>query len=158
MPSRSRTRELDTSVSAELVVAPDTPWEQRPEVVHLTQQVLRLQAVTASTVVTSLIAIGEAIGEIRDALPHGQWERWRDEAVPFSAQTIANYMGLARWAEARPAEVEKLSPLGPSKLYLLIPLAPAVRRKLLRRRTHDLPDGSRKSLELMTVTEVARLI
>lgn len=158
MPSRSRTAAPATSVKADLVVAPNTPWERRPKVVQLTQQVLRLSAVTAATVVTSLIAIGEAMAEIRDALPHGQWERWRDQAVPFSAQTIANYMALARWAETRPGEVQRLSPLGPSKLYLIIPLSTPVRRRLLRRRTHELADGTRKSLELLTVTQLARVI
>ncbi len=137
---------------------PDVPWERRPQVVALTRQVLRLQQVTASTVVESIVAIGDAILEIREELPHGQWERWRKEAVPFAAQTIANYMALARWAEARPAEVEKLAHLGPSKLYLLLPLESAVRRKLTSKRAHVLPGGAKKTIDVMTVAELGQVI
>lgn len=62
----------------------EVPWENRPTVVHLTYQILRLQAVTASTVVESVISIGEAARKIHDELPHGQWARWCAEAVPFA--------------------------------------------------------------------------
>ncbi len=135
----------------------EIPWEKRPEVVHLTQQILRLQAVTASTVVQSVIAIGDAAREIHDELPHGQWARWCADAVPFARQTISNYMGLSRWAEERPEEVAKLAHLGPSKLYLLIPLPPSVRRSITRRKPVDIPDGGRKTVELMTVSELAKV-
>lgn len=135
----------------------ETPWEKRPEVVHLTRQILRLQAATASTVVQSVIAIGDAAREIHDELPHGQWARWCAEAVPFARQTLSNYMALSRWAEARPNEVEKLAYLGPSKLYLLIPLPPGVRRRLTGRKPIEIPGGGRKTVELMTVSELAKV-
>jgi len=142
-----------TRVQASLEV----PWEDRPAVVHLTHQILRLQAVTAARVVESVIAIGEAAQEIHDELPHGQWARWCAEAVPFARQTLSNYMALARWAEERPKEVEKLSYLGPSKLYLLLPLPPAVRRRLVGRKPIQVPDGPLKTIERMTVSELARV-
>jgi hypothetical protein len=135
----------------------EVPWEQRPAVVHLTRQILRLQAATASTVVESVIAIGDAAREIHDDLPHGQWTRWCAEAVPFARQTLSNYMALSRWAEARPKEVEKLAHLGPSKLYLLLPLPPAVRRRLTGRKPIPIPDGGVKTIDLMTVSELARV-
>ena len=142
-----------TRVDASLEI----PWEKRPEVVHLTKQILRLQAVTASTVVQSVIAIGDAAREIHDELPHGQWARWCADAVPFARQTISNYMGLSRWAEERPKEVAKLAHLGPSKLYLLIPLPPSVRRSITRRKPVEIPGGGRKTVELMTVAELAKV-
>ncbi len=142
-----------TVVAAELEV----PWEQRPAVVHLTEQILRLQAATASTVVASVIAIGEAAREIHDELPHGQWTRWCGSAVPFARQTISNYMALARWAERRPKEVEKLAYLGPSKLYLLLPLPAAVRRRITGRKAIPIPDGDAKTVERMTVAELGRV-
>jgi hypothetical protein len=135
----------------------EVPWEKRPTVVHLTKQILRLQAVTASTVVESVIAIGEAAREIHEELPHGQWARWCAEAVPFARQTLANYMALARWAEERPKEVAKLAHLGPSKLYLLLPLPSAVRRRLTGRKPIAIPDGPTKTVDLMTVAELARV-
>jgi|GEM_PF-2492034 len=142
-----------TRVEASLEV----PWEKRPTVVHLTRQILRLQAITASTVVESVIAIGDAAREIHDELPHGQWARWCDQAVPFARQTLSNYMALARWAEERPKEVEKLAYLGPSKLYLLLPLPPGVRRRLTGRKPIQIPDGGEKTIERMTVSELARV-
>ncbi|MBV1857165.1 MAG: DUF3102 domain-containing protein [Nannocystaceae bacterium] len=142
-----------TRVQASLEV----PWEDRPTVVHLTHQILRLQALTAARVVESVIAIGEATQEIHDELPHGQWARWCAEAVPFARQTLSNYMALARWAEERPKEVEKLAYLGPSKLYLLLPLPPGVRRRLVGRKPIQVPDGPLKTVERMTVSELARV-
>lgn len=142
-----------TRVEASLEV----PWEDRPAVVHLTHQILRLQALTAARVVESVIAIGEATQEIHDELPHGQWARWCAEAVPFARQTLSNYMALARWAEERPKEVEKLSYLGPSKLYLLLPLSPAVRRRIVGRKPIQVPDGPLKTVDRMTVSELARV-
>ncbi len=142
-----------TRVQASLEV----PWEDRPAVVHLTHQILRLQAVTAARVVESVIAIGEAAQEIHDELPHGQWARWCAEAVPFARQTLSNYMALARWAEERPQEVEKLAYLGPSKLYLLLPLPPGVRRRLVGRKPVQVPEGPLKTVERMTVSELARV-
>ncbi len=131
-----------------------TPWEKVPTVVHLTRQILKLQSITATRVVESVVVIGEAVAEIRESLPHGEWLRWCAEAVPFSRQTMSNYMALARWAEERPREVEKLAHLGPSKLYLLIPLPPAVRRRLTGRKPVPLPDGREKRIETMTVAEL----
>ena len=136
----------------------EVPWEKRPTVVHLTQQILRLQAVTASTVVQSVIAIGDAAREIHDELPHGQWSRWCADAVPFARQTLSNYMALSRWAEERPKEVEKLAHLGPSKLYLLIPLPPSVRRRLTGKKPIEIPGGGHKRVDLMSVAELARVV
>ncbi|MGH1343920.1 MAG: DUF3102 domain-containing protein [Nannocystales bacterium] len=135
----------------------EVPWEDRPAVVHLTHQILRLQALTAARVVEAVIAIGDATQEIHDELPHGQWARWCAEAVPFARQTLSNYMALARWAEERPKEVEKLAYLGPSKLYLLLPLPPAVRRRLAGRKPVQVPDGPLKTIDRMTVSELARV-
>jgi hypothetical protein len=134
----------------------EVPWEDRPAVVHLTRQILRVQALTATGVVEAVIAIGEATREIHDELPHGQWARWC-AAMPFARQTLANYMALARWAEERPTEVEKLAFLGPSKLYLLLPLPTAVRRRLVGRKPVQVPDGPLKTVEHMTVSELARV-
>lgn len=135
----------------------EVPWEDRPTVVHLTRQIMRLQAITASTVVESVIAIGDAAREIRDELPHGQWARWCAEAVPFARQTLSNYMALAAWAEERPQDIEKLAYLGPSKLYLLLPLPPGVRRRLTGRKPIAIPDGPEKTIDRMTVAELARV-
>lgn len=142
-----------TRVEASLEV----PWEKRPSVVLLTKQIMRLQAVTASTVVESVIAIGDAAREIHDELPHGQWTRWCAEAVPFARQTLSNYMALSRWAEARPKEVERMAHLGPSKLYLLLPLPPGVRRRLTGRKPVAIPGGGQKTVDFMTVSELARV-
>lgn len=135
----------------------EVPWEDRPAVVHLTHQILRLQALTAARVVESVIAIGEAAQEIHDELPHGQWARWCAEAVPFARQTLSNYMALARWAEERPKEVERLAYLGPSKLYLLLPLPAGVRRRLAGRKPIQVPGGPLKTIDRMTVSELARV-
>jgi len=72
-------------------------------------------------------------------------------------QLLSNYRALARWAEQRPKEVETLSYLGPSKLYLLLPLPPAVRRRLVGRKPIQVPDGPLKTVDRMTVSELARV-
>jgi hypothetical protein len=138
--------------------APPTRWKSDRAVVKLTGEILKLQRELATRVVEGAIAMGERMAKIRAALPHGQWQRWIEEAVPFTRKTIANYMMLARWAEARPRDLERLAHLGPSKLYLLARVSPADRRRLTSRTPIAIPGGGTKTIDVMTVVELARVL
>lgn len=98
------------------------------------------------------------MAEVRGRLPHGQWHRWVEEAVPFTPRTVSNYMALAAWAEANPRELERLAWLGPSKLYLLAGLSVASRRRLTSSRAVVFADGREKTVGLMTVAELAEAV
>ncbi len=143
---------------ASITTSPTTGWESDSRVVTLTQQINALQREAAERVVQAVVEMGGRIAEVRARLPHGQWQRWVDEAVPFTARTMTNYMALAAWADARPQEVEGLAWLGPGKLYLLAGLPLASRRRLTSSRPVVFADGRRKTVGLMTVAELAEAV
>lgn len=149
----ARTRRL-----ASPTTGPLHGWQSDARVVALTRQINTLQRDAAERVVNAVVAIGGRIAEVRARLPHGQWQHWVAEAVPFTARTVTNYMALAAWAEARPQEVERLAWLGPSKLYLLAGLPLASRRRLTSSRAFTFADGREKTVGMMTVPEFIEAI
>ena len=151
----ARTRKTGLALRAEVVPG---EWQDHRRVVKLTAEILRLHERLARQVVGGVRAIGQRMAEIRDALPHGQWLKWLDEAVPFTPRTVNNYIMLAEWAARRPQDLERLGHLGPTKLYLLAPLAPADRRRLTGRTPVPIPDGTPKTIDAMTTAELRRVI
>ena len=144
---------------AELVSEVDRPWESDPRVVRLTAQIRNLQAKAAMTVVRAIVQIGDRLQQIERRLSHGQWGRWCATQVPWSTSTIANYIELSRWAAKHPAELERLQHLGPSKLYLLMPLSAGHRRRLTGAAALAIPGGRHdKTIDVMTVGELRRVI
>lgn len=139
------------------LAAPATGWRADARVVALTDQINRAQRKTAKQVVATVIEIGRRVAEVRERLDHGQWQAWVTEAVPFTPRTLTNYTALATWSAAKPAEVERLAVLGPTKLYLLAGLSGQERRRLTSGAL-TLPDGRKKTLALMTVAELAELL
>ena len=152
----ARPRKTGLTVTSELV--PDR-WQDHRRVVKLTGEIIRLHERVARQLVEAVIAIGGRMAEIHEALPHGQWERWVAEAVPLTSRTIANYMRLAQWAQTRPRDIERLAHLGATKLYLLAPLEPGVRRRLTGRTPVPIPGGREaKTIDVMTVGELRKVV
>ncbi len=156
--ARSRTAPARTRRLASPATGPTAGWQSDARVVSLTQQINTLQRDASQRVVNAIVAIGGRIAEVRARLPHGQWQHWVAEAVPFTARTVTNYMALAAWADARPQEVDRLAGLGPSKLYLLAGLPLASRRRLTSSRAFAFADGREKTVGLMTVPELVEAI
>ncbi len=144
---------------AALASGTDRPWENDPRVVRLTDQIRTLQGKAATAVVRAIVQIGDRLQQIQRRLSHGQWRRWCASEVPWSTSTIANYIALSQWAAQQPGELERLQHLGPSKLYLLMPLASAQRRRLTGAAALAIPGrAGKKTIDVMTVGELARVI
>ena len=130
-----------------------------PAIRRLTTEILRLQASAASHLVEALVEIGQKIEAVRERLRPGEWLAWIDEELPFTRRTVANYLTLSRWAEEHPQELDRVRPLGPSKLYLLAALPPEDRKRFTGRRAHPIPGSdARKTVDRMTVAELKDVI
>ncbi len=137
----------------------ERPWHDDARVVRLTAQIRTLQAAAATTVVRTIVQIGERLQQIHARLSRGQWLRWCATEVPWSKSTIANYIALSKWAAAHPAELPRLQHLGPTKLYMLMPLTATRRRKLTGRAALAIPGRpDKKTIDTMTVAELGRVI
>ncbi len=136
-----------------------TPWERDAIVVRLTKEIERLHASAARTVAEAVLQVGRRMQRIRKRLDHGEWERWVDEATPWTARTVRNYLALTQWASERPAEFEQFRHLGASKLYQLAAAPRPVLAQLKARKKHAVPDRDKpRTLELMTNVELGRVI
>jgi hypothetical protein len=128
-------------------------------VVRLTDEITRLQASAARKVADAVLQIGRRMERIRERLAHGEWERWVEDATPWSLRTVVNYLGLARWATEHPADFDRFRQLGPSKLYQLAAAPSPVIAKLKARKRHRVPDRDEpRTLELMTTADLSRVI
>ena len=70
---------------------------------------------------------GEALSEVKDRLPHGQFGYWLSDEFGMSSSTAANYMNLYNACEQNP----KFWEFDPSILYLLTSQTPEVARTTL---------------------------
>jgi hypothetical protein len=131
-------------------------FEDDRQVMRLTTEILRLQRRLAKKVVGD--AIGHRMLRVKANLVHGEWLRWLAEQMPFTHKTVSNYMMLARWSDERPQDIERLAHLGPTKMYLLAPLTPGVRRSLTSRTPIPIPGGGKKTIDVMTVVELRKVI
>jgi hypothetical protein len=71
------------------------------------------------------VALGGVLEQVRGRLEHGRWAGWLEETVPFTPRSALNDIELSSWAQAQPAVVEQVAPLGASKVYLMSKLPPA---------------------------------
>lgn len=134
-------------------------WQRNREVQRLTKEILALQRDAGAKVAAAAVEMGAKMRQIQAVLEPGQWLRWLETAVPFTRRTITNYMRLSAWAEEQPRELGRLEHLGPTKLYMLAPLAPDLRRKLTGRAPIVIPGHPRpKVIDVMTVAELTKVI
>jgi len=136
-----------------------TPWESDPVVERLTNEIAQLHTSTARKLVDALVQLGRLMQRVKTRLDHGEWARWVDTAVPLNVRTIGNYMALAEWATAHPADLDRFRELGPSKLYRLAAAPRPVVAKLKARKRHSIPGhDAPKTLAVMSTIELGRLI
>lgn len=139
---------------------PDPPdWQRNREVQRLTKEILALGREAGAKVAAAVVQMGTKMRRIQQTLDAGQWLAWLATAVPFDRRTVTNYMRLSEWAEAEPREVASLEHLGPTKLYMLAPLAADRRRTLTGRVPLIIPGHPwRKTIDAMTVVELGKVI
>jgi hypothetical protein len=129
------------------------------DVVQLTKDIAASVAAAERSDAEARVAIGGKLRELREQIRHGEWLRWLESDVPFTARSAWSYMQLHDWAQRHPVNFEQLSSLGPTKLYLLIRLSPSAFAALLKRKRHRVPEtGKLRTLAGMTVAELSSVL
>jgi hypothetical protein len=105
-----------------------------PRVAALTTELLRAHQAASTRRVDDVVVLGRRIAEIKALLEHGSFLAWSREAVPLGERTMQRWLVVAELAEREPAELRRLSHLGPTKIYRLA-LLPPERRRALKLRT-----------------------
>lgn len=83
------------------------------------------------TIGASIVFIGRALIEAKSQMTHGEWGRWLQERVEFSASSAENYMRIAREFEGDSA----LLSLPYSKVLALLPVPKEDREAFARENT-----------------------
>jgi hypothetical protein len=130
------------------------PWRSDREIARLTAEIRSLDREVSTFMADHLVEIGARLQRIRARIRDGNWREWLAQSVPFDRSSADNYMKLATWAADEPREFRRLRGLGPGKLYVIMSLDPPRRRALRPEQLIALPDGRRRSLEVMTKREV----
>ena len=100
----------------------------------------------------SILEIGRRLIEVKEQIPHGQWENWLAEKVEFSAITAQRFMRLAReYSEASPVMA-----LGATKALALLALPESERDEFVAEK-HDV-NGEEKTVQEMSKRELEEAI
>ena len=100
----------------------------------------------------SILEIGRRLIEVKEQLPHGQWESWLAEKVEFSAITAQRFMRLAKeYSEASPVMA-----LGATKALALLALPESEREEFIAEK-HEVK-GEEKTVQEMSKRELEEAI
>jgi hypothetical protein len=95
----------------------DAPHEKEciEEIIKLHNEIF----LTAQSLMSKAIRIGELLTLQKQKLPHGEFTRWITENLPFSARTCQNYMRVFRYKDQ--IENENISVLSDAYNLLKLP-------------------------------------
>ena len=107
-------------------------------------------AMVSETMARGAIKIGQLLQEVKDTLPHGQWESWLRDNVDYS---ITQAQRLMRVADAYAGQLaagdedvaELFAMMAPSKAYVLASLTPAERKEFVQE--HDTEQMSVREMQ-----------
>lgn len=126
---------------------------------QLAREILRLDRTAGEAVVDATIEIGRRLVAAHDRADHGTWLDWIERELPFGPRTAQRYTNLARWADAHPADLQRIRHLGLSKVLRLAAAPPDVRGALPMRGAIAIPGMDHaKPVVAMTVAELGRVI
>ena len=105
---------------------------------------------TAEIFARNSIKIGQRLREVKELLPHGDFERWLRDNVDYSVTTAQRFMKLANAYEGQLAAgeddvAELLASILPSKGYILAQLAPAQCKEFVQE--NDVENMSSRELQ-----------
>lgn len=105
---------------------------------------------TAEIFARNSIKIGQRLREVKELLPHGDFERWLRDNVDYSVTTAQRFMKLANAYEGQLAAgdddvAELLASMLPSKGYILAQLAPAQCKEFVQE--NDVENMSSRELQ-----------
>ena len=123
----------------------------------LKQEILQLAAAANGASVQARAQIGKLLLAVKGWLSHGDWLFWLNDHVPFTAATAKRAIQLWHLSQSDPSAFEALKPLGLTKTYKLMSMAPAERDAFLSQ-AHSVPGAGIKTPLEMTFEQMMAVL
>lgn len=120
-------------------------------------EILQQVAAANADAVAARAQVGKLLLEVKASLPHGQWLFWLNDHVPFTAATAKRAIQLWHLSQSDPETFSALRPLGLTKAYKLMSMAPAERDAFLGK-AHDVPGGGVQTPLQMTFEQMMAVL
>ena len=131
--------------------------EEPTKVGELKGEILQLVAAANADAVTARAQVGKLLLEVKGELSHGDWLFWLNDNVPFTAATAKRAIQLWHLSQSDPDAFEALRPLGLTKAYKLMSMAPAARDAFLTK-AHAVPGGGVQTPLEMTFEQMMAVL
>ncbi|MEQ9324182.1 MAG: DUF3102 domain-containing protein [Polyangiaceae bacterium] len=120
-------------------------------------EILQLEAAANADAVAARAEVGKRLVAVKGELKHGQWQFWLNDHVPFTAATAKRAIQLWHLSQSDPETFEALRPLGLTKAYKLMAMAPAERDAFLSE-AHEVPGAGIKTPSQMTFKQMMAVL
>ena len=110
----------------------------------LKAEILQRVAAANSDAVLARAEVGKLLVEVKAELKHGEWRFWLNDEMPLSEATAKRAIQLWHLSQSDPDTFEALRPLGLTKSYKLMGMAPAERDAFLSQ-AHEVPGAGVKT-------------
>ena len=135
---------------------PDASGE--PTVVDVLKgEILQLVATANADAVVARAEVGKKLLAVKGELKHGEWLFWLNDHVPFTAATAKRAIQLWHLSQSDSETFEALRPLGLTKAYKLMSMAPAKRDAFLGK-AHAVPGGGVQTPLQMTFEQMMAVL
>jgi hypothetical protein len=140
-------------------IEPPTPEapEEPSKLEMLKGEILQLEAAANSDRVLARAQVGKKLIEVKVELKHGQWGFWLNDNLPLSAATAKRAIQLWHLSQNDPALFEALRPLGLTKAYTLMTMAPAEVEAFLSQ-AHAVPGAGTKTPLAMSFDQMMAVL
>ena len=140
-----------------IVDGPVEPPKEPTEVDVLAGEILQLVAASNADAVAARAEVGKKLLEVKGELQHGDWLFWLNDHLPLSAATAKRAIQLWHLSQSDPDTFEALRPLGLTKAYKLMSMAPAERDAFLGK-AHDVPGAGKKTPLAMSFEQMMAVL
>jgi len=137
--------------------APPGEAQEPSKVEVLKGVILQLEAAANADAVAARAEVGKLLVEVKGELVHGEWSFWVNDNLPFAAPTAKRAIQLWHLSESDPEGFEALRPLGLTKAYKLMSMAPQERDAFLAQ-AHEVPGAGIKTPLEMTFAQMMAVL
>ena len=120
-------------------------------------EILQLVAAANAETVAARAQVGKMLIKVKGQLQHGEWLFWLNDHVPFTAATAKRAIQLWHLSQSDPEAFEALRPLGLTKAYKLMSMAPAERDAFLGK-AHAVPGSGMQTPLQMTFAQMMMVL
>ena len=101
----------------------------------------------------NIIEIGKRLAQVKEILPHGEWEKWLDEKVEFSKERAKQFIKIANEC----SNSISMWYIYPTKVFALLDI-PKEERKQFVQRPIEIPSGEVKTVDQMTKYKLPEIL